>query len=382
MGNNSLCNKHKIIIFKLEEYMLAQIKNVPNQKIIDLKYLKTSKLPLFLYGMGSYALDVKSHFLDRHDIRLDGVVIDDAYYLPNLSFENYQVQPLCDILTYYSSINIIVGFSKCRKKISELSSNKRVAKCVFIDSPGLADHFFDYDFIKTHNSLLNALYHGLADDYSRKVMLAYINAKISGYPGDLYDLNMENEKQYVQYFPPFLHFSENEIFVDCGAFDGDTILSFSRHTNGKYDKIYGFECDKINVEKLKKNVSQLNHVNIVEKACFSSKSILSFSTRGNELSKIDENGTFQIETEKIDDIVSEENVSFIKMDIEGAELEALKGAKHTIEKNAPKLAISVYHKPEDLITIPQYLLSLHNNYQLYLRNYRYISGDIILYCSL
>ena len=67
------------------------------------------------------------------------------------------------------------------------------------------------------------------------------------------------------------------------------------------------------------------------------------------------------------------------MDIEGAELDTLKGAQKTILKYRPKLAICVYHKPEDLLTIPSYILSLHKDYRLYLRNYMMPGRETVLY---
>lgn len=72
-------------------------------------------------------------------------------------------------------------------------------------------------------------------------------------------------------------------------------------------------------------------------------------------------------------------ITFIKMDIEGSELEALKGAKETIKQFKPKLAICVYHKKEDLLEIPQYILSLNPGYKLFLRNAASIPTDVVLY---
>ena len=86
-----------------------------------------------------------------------------------------------------------------------------------------------------------------------------------------------------------------------------------------------------------------------------------------------------IEVDKIDNLVSS-NVSYIKMDIEGAELEALKGASKVIFLNTPKMAISVYHRPDDITTIPLFISSIfHNLYKLYLRHYGTTTCDLVLY---
>lgn len=86
-----------------------------------------------------------------------------------------------------------------------------------------------------------------------------------------------------------------------------------------------------------------------------------------------------IEVFKLDDLLADESPSFIKMDIEGAESEALLGAEQIIKKYHPKLAISVYHKPEDIFRIPELILNYHKNYKFYLRHYSYTNSETILY---
>ena len=192
---------------------------------------------------------------------------------------------------------------------------------------------------------------------------------------------------------------ENEVLIDCGAYDGDVSLLFTKLIKPKL--IYAFECDPENFKKLKKNTSHLDNIHILEKGCWSEKTILSFSNCGTMASKIDSDGQIKIETDSIDNIVGpfgpfadrkdsmgasapgvvQDAATFIKMDVEGAELEALKGARNTILKYAPKLAISVYHLKEDLISIPQYILSLNKKYELYLRHYESFSSELILYAK-
>ncbi len=81
----------------------------------------------------------------------------------------------------------------------------------------------------------------------------------------------------------------------------------------------------------------------------------------------------------LDEVLGEEGATFIKMDIEGGEKEALAGAKQLIKKYRPKLAISIYHKPEDILEVPEIILSYHPGYQLYMRHYSLAAFDTVLY---
>ena len=96
-------------------------------------------------------------------------------------------------------------------------------------------------------------------------------------------------------------------------------------------------------------------------------------------SKIDENGLDEICTESIDNILQNEKATFIKMDVEGAELESLKGAEKTIKKYKPKLAIAIYHKEDDILSIPQFILECRDDYKFYIRHYTSCNFETVLY---
>lgn len=81
----------------------------------------------------------------------------------------------------------------------------------------------------------------------------------------------------------------------------------------------------------------------------------------------------------LDDICKDENITFIKMDVEGSEYKALLGSKSIISSCRPKLAISIYHKPEDIWELPELILDMNKNYTFYLRHYSLAGEDTVLY---
>lgn len=184
-----------------------------------------------------------------------------------------------------------------------------------------------------------------------------------------------------QYFDPdIIKPSKQEIFVDGGAYTGEDTIEFLKWCYGQARCAYLFEPDEKNYQKCIENMKLYEEkVKIYNKGLWSHAKQMVFSNNRNANSAINENGSSIVSTMVIDEIANEEQITFIKMDIEGAELEALKGAAGTIQKNKPKLAICVYHKPEDILDIPAYILELNAGYRLYLRHYSYTAMETVLY---
>ena len=188
----------------------------------------------------------------------------------------------------------------------------------------------------------------------------------------------------IEYFdlPCFVP-SENEIFVDAGGYDGDTVRKFLTWCNRRYKKIYVFEPDIENCKKLRATIinEKINNVEIYEQGVWNKKERLYFDNNGDNISHITADGKTQIIVDTIDNMVGDEAVTFIKLDVEGAELEALEGAKETIERNRPRIAVCIYHKPEDFIKIPLYIINNFPYYKLYIRKYSHAWNyyDTILY---
>lgn len=180
-----------------------------------------------------------------------------------------------------------------------------------------------------------------------------------------------------------------ETVLDVGAYIGDTAIYFSHHV-GATGKVYAFEPILANYEKLMRNVKDncLDSIIIpVHKGCGSGNRVSRAvsSANGSSWAFIDaESGSQSIQIVTIDSFVDEhklDKVSFIKMDIEGYECEALKGAIRTIKKYRPKLAICLYHQTRDLIEIPDFILSLPVKYDLYFRSQKAGPYGTVLFCS-
>lgn len=184
------------------------------------------------------------------------------------------------------------------------------------------------------------------------------------------------------FYEDFLKYSEKEIFIDAGCYNLATTMDFKKVCNG-LEKAYAFEPDASNYEnclkRIEKEKDNLPQVTMLPYGTWSSTTELHFNSSADGCSHIGE-GESVIKTASIDEIVDKnDKITFIKMDVEGAELESLKGAKETIQRDKPKLAICIYHKPEDMVTLPLYIKQLVPEYKFYLRSYSNADNEMVLY---
>ena len=241
------------------------------------------------------------------------------------------------------------------------------------------------DRIEQENKLLET-YDMLNDNKSQEVF-TFILKKI-------YDWNFissyEEIKSENQYFDSdVVHLKNSDVLIDAGAYDGDTILDFLKISDNNFNKIYAFELDKWNYDKLQKNIEELPQavaakIMIINKGLGEkSESINYIPSNKSTVILTDDNlnenvSLSQAELVPLDETIND-NVTFIKMDIEGAELSALKGARHLIQKYKPTLAICVYHKFSDLWEIPLYIKKLVPEYKIYFRHYADCESETVCY---
>lgn len=211
----------------------------------------------------------------------------------------------------------------------------------------------------------------------------------SGYPKDLifdqadFLCDAPVEMDPNQYFDPsFMTYQDDEVFIDAGCCDLSTSLNLKRYCKN-LKKVYAFEPDPVCYRHCleKKKQTNFEQAEIFPYGTWSARTTLSFTATNDGSSRISpDGGLTRIDVIPIDEVITPgEQVTFIKMDVEGSELESLRGARQTIQRDKPKLAICIYHKPEDLITIPLYIKELVPEYKLYVRHHSNESCETVLY---
>lgn len=165
----------------------------------------------------------------------------------------------------------------------------------------------------------------------------------------------------------------SEFFIDCGAFDGDTLAAFLEKTE-RFERVYVIEPDRQNLAKLNQLISRLpphrqDRIVVHPFALGTRSCTVRFAEGQGLLSKVAAQGGVEVECRTLDELLCDSQPTFIKMDIEGAEPDALEGARQVISRDRPKLAICVYHEPQHLWRIPLLMKSLCPGYVLKLRHY-------------
>lgn len=177
------------------------------------------------------------------------------------------------------------------------------------------------------------------------------------------------------YFPEDLYAPRpDEVFVDCGAYDGDSVRSFLRRRGADFGRVIALEPDPLNGARLRDYVAGLapgvrERVEVRPLAVGARRERVRFAADGTVGSAVAGGGTVEVDCAPLDEVLGDQPPTFIKMDIEGAEPEALLGARWTLARHAPVLAVCLYHRQEHLWQIPLSLHALTDRYRLFLRRY-------------
>ena len=318
----------------------------------------------------------------------------------NLAIELSKILPVDGYINTYSDKKEFMG-KPLLNKIEAIPENALVLSCVYLGSiiiimrklskfrfrscdcysfikaaklPIELFHFTGWkEDIETHREKYNTVFDRLEDEESKNVFQNLVNFKFSGDTKYLEGFNPPTDEQY---FDDCLELPDNPVFADIGGYDGLTTKKFIEHYPS-YKEVFFFEPEAKNIKTAKENLSDYKNIHFIQKGLSDKNTTLHFSVN-ESASMICEDGESSIEVAKLDDVVNSE-INFLKMDIEGAEGGAIEGAKNTIKKWHPNMAICVYHKPDDFWKIPEQVLSIRDDYKLFMRHYTQGSDETVMF---
>lgn len=347
-----------------------------DEKIIH--ELINNKKPNLIYGCANHA-ELVWNYLNRFGLLTEAFIVDSQYYKEDWYIGHTKVKDIADYEDRLSDYNIVIGFCDISKSRFLRDNGSLVKnKFYFLWEP-LEMYRWDKAYIDEHWEEFEEVYYGLKDTLSRNVLAELIKAKL--YVCGNHLLNLADSRQYFNELT-FCRNSKDEIFVDCGAYTGDTIKKYIEFVDGSYKKIYAFEPDPKNFNIMKDSLNNFPNIELLNKGTWKEENVLEFEEKGSASQIIKDKGKITVPVTTIDNIVGEDKITFIKMDVEGSELESLLGASKTIARNMPKLAICCYHKEGDLIDLYHYIKSFDNNkyeYQIYLRHHSNSVYETVLY---
>jgi len=337
---------------------------------------------IYLYGAGSVMRNAV-RFMENSHVKVNAILDSNK----EGEYRGIPIIRFSEFLKSSPDTNscFVISAPSARKAISEMLSRYFPKENilafeidVYLDFIPDVDLYREY--LLGHWSALGQFYDCLSDSKSRDTFVSVIKGRIAGdlsYYSACYDP--------VQYYTPdIVRFKPGEVMVELGANNGETLLEFIQRCP-QFKSAWCFEPGTSCQTQLKEIQSSYDgKIHIVPRAAWDSQTVLKFSDEKESLfGHVSENGgepvSYLVETAVVDDIVSEP-ITYMKMDIEGAELRALHGAQRQIQENHPTLAVCVYHRWEDFLEIWSYLKELAPEYRFYLRHHLEASGtEIVLY---
>lgn len=340
-----------------------------------LEMLFNHNVPIIIYGAGAVGHAVYN-ILRKHDI-------DPQYFCSGLAsgYIDYltgkKVIHKDELQVFHNGIVILsIGdtASQAEKgQIKEELAAKGYREEQIIHHYALEEKISPTFFLD-HEQEIRRVYDLLAEEESREIYVQKLK-----YMVDYVPVRFEStQKMYID--QDIVAFDASEVVIDAGAYDGDTALLF-REIIGLSADIYSFEPDSSNYNNLETRVGNDKRIHLEKMGLWNRRGILHFSNDSNGSSHIENNGELTVKVVDLDSYCAEKGIvpTYIKMDIEGAEMQAIGGAEETIKSRKPKLAICLYHRPEDIYEIPIALYKLNPSYRMYIRHYSESRTDTVLY---
>jgi FkbM family methyltransferase len=327
--------------------------------------------PVVVYGAGYCAESIGTAMLEAGR-PVDAYCVDDEFHVPGRFVCGKPVQRFSTCLNSFNKATVAVGFGTAHPNWGKLRNHPNVR--AIYGNIGLARGLpFDADYLARNWTDLCRLYTRLEDDISRHSLSDYLNSRLFGHTEDL----PRRTNPPDTFCDPVLGCSSNEIYCDCGAYDGDTIRRFLSQTTS-YNKIYAWEPDRQNAKRLEDFVrsQNLDRIKVIECCAGKEPGFAHFASSGTSVSTIATSGD-KVPVDTIDARCPD--TTLLKIDIEGEEADALQGAAVTLSTNQTKIIVAVYHRREDLTNLSAIATYFRPASRIMLRWHRTTADDVMMY---
>ncbi|MGN1014253.1 MAG: FkbM family methyltransferase [Butyricicoccus sp.] len=338
--------------------------------------LQRETRPIVLYGMGDGAQKILDVCAEKN-IPIAGIFASDEFVRGH-SFAGYRVRKRSELEQELGDFVCLIAFASSRPEVLALFDDlDRTHTTYAPDVPVAEGALFDWNFVQEHGEQLQQAYALLCDERSRQVFAATVNFKLSGKLHWLREYTQERETAYTDYLRP----TQDEHYLDLGAYNGDTIRELLAHTDGKYGSITALEPDRKTFKKLKKYAEEnVPDARLFHAGSWSAPGELLFASKGGRNSTLlpvrhevsHDQHTVPVAVESVDHVMEGRPCTWIKIDVEGAEYETLLGAEQTIRRCRPKLDLSAYHRSEDLYELPLLLASFCPDVRIAMLHHPYV----------
>jgi FkbM family methyltransferase len=331
---------------------------------------------IYLIGANKYGLSL-SKFLFKRSLTVTGFIDDSK---SELEYSGYSIHKSDFIKSSDIIINCVVEGRTIDVNNHIKSLNIKSTCDYFALQLANKNNLPEIDFLDNTQSILEnqidylEIYSLMFDEQSKLEFEAINNFRLNR---DIHYLKDFKFRLAEQYFEEFIDFSKLYSFVDGGSFDGATTEEFMKKQQF-YANVYVFEPSLNSFNLLKNKFIGNSKIELFNKGLWNIETTLYFNSSLGSASKIEQNGEEKIETMILDSII-DNKIDFIKLDIEGAEIEAIDGAVNTIKKNKPTIAVCVYHKQSDFISIPKALKAIQPDYKIFLRHYTQGVFETVMY---
>jgi FkbM family methyltransferase len=321
---------------------------------------------IYLIGRNKYGISITT-WLTKKDVNVVGYIDD---YTTDISFDGLPIFKSNLDFSKAVIINCVVegrtvSVQNFISSLGPLNSIDYFAlQFAFKNELEEVNYISNTDSILDEKSRYQSVYNHLSDETSKVVLEKLLNFRLNRDPSFLNGFTFRPEEQY---FEKFISLPQESVFVDGGGYDGLTSILFTKNFP-KYSNIYYFEPSEKSMLQSKVNLNDYRNITFFEKGLWNKTETLKFNNSLGNANRISNSGEITIHATALDEVIFE-RVDFIKMDIEGAELNALYGSKNLIAKYSPILAICVYHKQIDFIQIPEFILSINPDYKIFIRHY-------------